>query len=198
MKSISQCLPDRYIIAIKGNFYGLRSLCYPRDLSLLHRWMNTEHVIQQWQMNKPLNEIAFFLEKMLADDHQRLYLILLDDTPVGYLEIYECHRDRLARYYASSVNDIGWHLLFGETWFEGHGHLRPVLTMINRFVFDSLPQTERILFEPDSSVAAFKRVTRDLAYDEIGRLAFPEKDATLYACERKIFSKAYPQDICEK
>ncbi|HSX51335.1 MAG TPA: GNAT family N-acetyltransferase [Cellvibrio sp.] len=187
MKHLSQCLPERYTRVINSNTYGVRSLRYPADLSLLHRWMNTEHVIQQWQMNKPLHEIATFLEKMLADDHQRLYLILLGETPVGYLEIYECHRDRLARYYQSSTDDMGWHLLFGETWFEGHGHLRPVLAMINHFIFDSLPKTERILFEPDSGVAAFKRVSPDLAYEEIGRLAFPEKDATLYACERKDF-----------
>jgi acetyl CoA:N6-hydroxylysine acetyl transferase len=190
MKPISQTLSAQYIKVINGNSYGLRALSYPNDLALLHRWMNTQHVIQQWQMNKPLNEIATFLEKMLADDHQRLYLIMSDETPVGYVEIYECHRDRLARYYESSPDDMGWHLLFGETWFEGHGHLRPVLTMINHFIFESLPHTGRILFEPDSSVVAFKRVAASLAYDEIGRLAFPEKDATLYACARENFFKS--------
>ncbi len=190
MKHISQGLPDHYTMLVNGSQYGLRALSYPADLPLVHRWMNTPHVIHQWQMNKPLNELATFLEKMIVDDHQRLYLILLDETPVGYLEVYECHRDRLARYYESSMDDMGWHLLFGETWFEGHGHLRSVLAMINQFIFDALPNTSRILFEPDSSVTAFKRVAGDLAYTDAGRLAFPEKDATLYICERERYFSA--------
>lgn len=51
---------------------------------------------------------------MLADDHQRLMIVGINGQDVGYAEIYEGKRDRLARYYKGEDNDLGWHLLFGR------------------------------------------------------------------------------------
>ncbi len=58
---------------------------------------------------------------MLADDHQRLMIVGINGQDVGYAEIYEGKRDRLARYYKGEDNDLGWHLLFGEKSAFGQG-----------------------------------------------------------------------------
>lgn len=187
MQTISQMLPKYFSILVNGSKYGLEPVCYPRDLSLLHRWLNTEHVIPQWQLNKSLQELATFFEKMLADDHQRLYLITLNDHPIGYTEIYESYRDRLARYYSAETNDMGWHLLIGETDFVGQGHLRPIMTLFNLFIFENMNTTQKIVFEPEHRVEPFIKVVDELAYRAIKQLDFPEKTATLYVCQKEEF-----------
>lgn len=188
--TLSQTLPDKFSIAMNQHIYGLRQVRYPQDLPLLYRWMHTEHVIPQWQLNKPELELHVFFEKMLADDHQRLYLIQLDGQPIGYAEIYECSRDRIARYYDADENDMGIHLLFGETHVLKKGHFRPTISMLASFIFENSSNTEKMIIEPECNVAAFKFATKDLNLEEIKRIDLPEKTASLLFLYKQRFEQS--------
>ncbi|WP_141101766.1 GNAT family N-acetyltransferase, partial [Acinetobacter baumannii] len=99
MLTLSQKLPDYFEYIENDVSYSLRQVQYPQDIPLLHRWMHEPHVIPQWQLNKSEIELKVYFEKMLADDHQRLMIVGINGQDVGYAEIYEGKRDRLARYY---------------------------------------------------------------------------------------------------
>lgn len=186
MKTISRELPGQYSILVNNATYGLTEFVYPGDLALLHRWMHAEHVIQQWQLDISLEKLAARFEVMLADDHQRLYLITLNNRPIGYIEIYEGYRDRLARYYDAEVNDLGWHLLIGELDIVGHGHLRPIGMLINKFIFEYSPAS-RIVGEPDVRVKPYAKAAKEMSYFPQGELSMPEKTAMLYFCKKEDF-----------
>ena len=190
MQTISRNLPNNFSLAMNHHKYGLKQISYPEDLPLLHKWMHTEHVIPQWQMNKPKLELEVMFEKMLVDDHQRLYFIMIDDRPIGYVEIYECHRDRLNRYYESDENDMGIHLLLGEPDVLGLGHFRPVLTLFAQFIFSSNPDTQKMICEPDCEVVPFQRAAPDLGLVEQKKLQLPEKKASLYFLSRDDFRQS--------
>ena len=95
MQTLSSKLPNEFTYQENGILYALRALTLPQDFPLLYKWMHEPHVIPQWQLNKPELELAVYFEKMLIDDHQRLYIIQIEGQDAGYLEIYEAKRDRL-------------------------------------------------------------------------------------------------------
>lgn len=198
MPSISRQLPSHYALDIKGVSYGLRAVAYPDDLALLHNWMHRPHVVPQWQLDVPAAKLAAHFEVMLADDHQRLYLVMLDERPVGYVEIYEGYRDRLARYYQADINDLGWHLLIGEEDIVGHGHLKPIVVMLSSFIFGHSPAT-RIVGEPDVRVKAYSVTAEALSYVPQRELPMPEKTAMLYYCVKEAFlvSRYYLEHVAE-
>lgn len=198
MKTLSRALPDTFNLMMNNHTYGLKQIQYPDDLPLLHKWMHNEHVIPQWQLNKPELELHVFFEKMLVDDHQRLYFITLDDQPIGYVEVYECHRDRIARYYDTDTYDMGIHLLFGEPNVLGLGHFRPVLTLFAEFIFSSNDRVQKMVCEPDCEVPAFQRCAKDLGLKEVTQIQLPEKRASLLFLQREHFyqSNSYNTLIC--
>ncbi len=193
----SSRLPDQYELDdYQQMAIGLRQLRYPDDMPLLRRWMHSGHVIPQWHLNKPISELNVHFEKMLADDHQRLYLIGVNGQWVGYTEIYEAARDRLARYYPANDDDFGWHLLIGELSAYGNGYLRPIVRTLSHFIFEHTP-ARRIVGEPDHSAKAYEVVAEGLCYEPGGLIHMPEKIAMLYFCDRDRFLTANPREAAE-
>lgn len=186
MTTLSKQLPDQFSLTLAQQEYGLKQVSYPDDMALLYKWMHSEHVIPQWQLNEPMDKLSAFFEKMLADDHQRLYLVMLEGKPIGYTEIYEAYRDRLARYYEADKDDLGWHLLLGELSAFGKGHLRAIAAMLNHFIFQNT-SAKKIVGEPDKNVKPYAKAAEDFAYIAQGELVMPEKTATLYFCNKDSF-----------
>lgn len=186
MPSIAQSLPDTFSVHLNQKQFGLRPVKYPEDMSMLYRWMHAEHVVAQWQLHLAMPQLKVHFEKMVVDDHQRLYIILCDNRPIGYTEIYEAYRDRLSLYYKAKPTDMGWHILLGEPDVVGRGYLKPIGIMITRFIFEHT-DAKKIVTEPDSKTEVYKWVADSFAY-KVQRLAeMPEKTAALYFCYRDEF-----------
>ena len=183
---ISQQLPDYFDYAEHNVAYTLRRMKFPQDLGLLHKWMHEPHVIPQWQLNKPELELAVYFERMVCDDHQKLYIIQINQRDVGYLEIYEAKRDRLALYYNAHEHDLGWHVLLGETDVVGKGHFRAVMRMLSFMVFEHSP-AEKIVGEPDESMQVYNVISEDIAYQAQEKIKLLEKTAMLYHCFKPHF-----------
>lgn len=186
MTTIAKNLPDTFSISAYGKTFSLRPVSYPDDMSLLFKWMHAEHVIDQWQLHLPMAQLRVHFEKMLADDHQRLYIISCDDKPIGYTEIYEAARDRLARYYKAKEDDMGWHILLGNPQVIGKGYLKPTGMLIHEFIFQHT-DARKIVGEPDKTVEVYKWLADSFACKVQRYLDMPEKQASLYFCNRDEF-----------
>lgn len=188
METISKNLPDCFEYAENNISYGLRKVVLPQDFPLLFKWMHEPHVIPQWQLNKPEIELAVYFERMLCDDHQKLYIIQINHRDVGYLEIYEAKRDRLALYYDAQDTDLGWHVLLGETDVVGKGHFRAVMRLLSFLIFEYSP-AEKIVGEPDESMVVYDIIAKDIAYTAQKKIQLIEKTAILYHCFKDKFYK---------
>lgn len=188
MQTLSSQLPNDFSYQEKGIAYALRALTLPADFALIYKWMHEPHVIPQWQLNKPYLELAVYFEKMLMDDHQRLYVIQIEGQDVGYLEIYEAKRDRLSLYYPALENDFGWHILLGEKNVVGKGHFRAVMRMLIYFIFEN-SSAEKIVGEPDENVKSYQYIAQDIAFEAQKKIKMLEKNAILYHCFRDEFYK---------
>lgn len=186
MPTITQNLPDTFSIEAYQKTFALRPVSYPDDMPLLYKWMHAEHVVDQWQLHLPMPQLKTHFEKMLADDHQRLYLILCDDKPIGYTEIYETARDRLSQYYKAKDTDMGWHILLGDPAVVGKGYLKPTGMMISKFIFEHT-EAKKIVVEPDSKVEVYQWIADSFAYRVQRLIEMPEKTASLYFCNRDEF-----------
>ncbi|CAM3484702.1 hypothetical protein GCM10016272_08210 [Psychrobacter glaciei] len=186
MPTITQNLPDTFSIEAYQKTFALRPVKYPDDMPLLYKWMHAEHVVDQWQLHLPMPQLKTHFEKMLADDHQRLYLILCDDKPIGYTEVYETARDRLSHYYKAKETDMGWHILLGDPAVVGKGYLKPTGLMISKFIFEHT-EAKKIVGEPDSKVEVYQWVADSFAYRVQRLIEMPEKTAALYFCNRDEF-----------
>ncbi|MBF2719971.1 acetyltransferase [Psychrobacter sp. NG254] len=186
MPTITQNLPDTFSIEAYQKTFALRPVKYPDDMPLLYKWMHAEHVVDQWQLHLPMPQLKTHFEKMLADDHQRLYLIICDDKPIGYTEIYETARDRLSHYYKAKETDMGWHILLGDPAVVGKGYLKPTGMMISKFIFEHT-EAKKIVGEPDSKVEVYQWLADSFAYRVQRLIEMPEKTAALYFCNRDEF-----------
>ncbi|WP_227429412.1 GNAT family N-acetyltransferase [Psychrobacter sp. I-STPA6b] len=181
MATISQKLPDTFSIEAYGKTFSLRPVNYPDDMSLLYKWMHAMHVVDQWQLHLPIGQLKAHFEKMLADDHQRLYIISCDDKPIAYTEIYEAYRDRLARYYNAKKSDMGWHILLGSTELAGVGYLKPTGMLVHEFIFQNT-KAKKIVAEPDKNIRLYSWLANSFAYKVQRYIKMPEKEAALYFC----------------
>lgn len=186
MPTITQDLPDTFAVEAYGKAFGLRAVKYSEDMPMLYKWMHAEHVVDQWQLHLPMPQLRVHFEKMLADDHQRLYIILCEGVPIGYTEIYETARDRLSYYYKAKDTDMGWHILLGDPAVVGKGYLKPTGMMISKFIFEHT-DAKKIVVEPDSKVEVYKWVADGFAYHVQRLIDMPEKKASLYFCHRDEF-----------
>ncbi|WP_269914343.1 GNAT family N-acetyltransferase [Acinetobacter sp. HY1485] len=191
MKTASQVLPATFTYKTNNIQYSLREVNLTQDFHLLYKWMHEPHVIQQWQMDKPEIELRVYFERMCVDDHQRLYIVQINGRDVGYLEIYEAARDRLGLYYDADVNDLGWHILLGETDTVGQGHFRAVMRMMIYFIFEYSP-AKKIVGEPDENVKSYGYVADEIAFEVQRKIKLPEKTAILYHCYKEKF---YEKDL---
>ncbi len=151
----------------------MRDVILPKDLSLLVKWMHQPHIIPQWQLNKPELELAVYFERMLCDDHQHLYIVQIDGKDVGYLEIYEAKRDRLALYYDAKKDDLGWHVLLSEDA-VGQGHFRAVMRMLSFLIFEH-SNAEKVVGEPDQTMSVYEKIRADIALEPQGTIQLQEK-----------------------
>ncbi|KAA8734709.1 acetyltransferase [Acinetobacter qingfengensis] len=195
MNTISRCLPDYFSLDINHDTYALRAINYPKDLALIHQWMNLEHIAKQWHLDESIENVAMYLEKALADDHQRPYIMTKNNMDIAYIEIYEGYRDRLARYYDADIHDMGWHQALANVSARMRGvYLTYMAILINEFIFRNT-QAKKIVGEPNSNIKAYFKIAESFAYMIQKDLIMPEKKAVLYFCEKDQF---YNSEVMQK
>lgn len=164
-----------------------------KDVSLLHQWMKQEHVIPFWNLNIPFEHFRQHIKQSLVDQHQTLYLGLLDDKPISYWETYWVKGDVVEKTYEQEPFDQGIHLLIGETEFVGKGFALPLLRAMVRFQFDCL-QTKKVIAEPDIRNKKMIHVFETCGFTSIKPIQLPDKTGLLMFCERENFEKRWSND----
>ncbi|WP_432785960.1 hypothetical protein AAEX37_00077 [Oligella sp. MSHR50489EDL] len=178
-------LPSKNVVKLPDFDVGFHKVRFPFDVPLLHKWLNTKHTIEQWQLNKSLAELLVHFEKVVHDDHQELYLISCDSVPFAYCEIYTASYDRLAKYYKVDPLDVGWHVLIGEREFLGKSFAEVLVYAVSHFIF-SHSNSKRIIVEPDVRVKWHHVISR-FAYKNDSIIEFPEKRANIFLCYKNEF-----------
>nr|WP_256558336.1 GNAT family N-acetyltransferase [Halobacillus sp. A1] len=171
---------------------GFRQASY-KDVELVHRWMNEEHVHPFWNLNISLDRFNLHFQKALADTHQTLYLGTIDGEVMSYWEAYWVKGDVIDSYYTAKAWDQGVHLLIGEKEFLGSGYALPLLRAMVRFQFQQ-EATTRVVAEPDIRNEKMIHVFKKCGFSPITPVKLPDKEGLLMFCEREEFEARWKDE----
>src|ERR1044072_3937732 len=95
----------------------------------------------------PRNWIADYLAGQVADPPRSPLLGIVDELPIGYLEVYDPHRDVLGAHAPVRPGDLGAHVLIGDE--ENLGRYSVALGRATVRMLFQRPGVLRIVGEPD-------------------------------------------------
>lgn len=171
---------------------SFRPVTLQEDLERIHNWMNQPHVIPFWKLGFSLNRIKAHLKKALADQHQTLYIGLLDGVPMSYWESYWAIDDIIGNYYPANVADHGIHLLIGEPTFLGKGYALPLLRSMTDFQFEN-KAVQKIVTEPDIRNKKMIHIFEKCGFEFQKPVELPDKTGSLMFCLRDRFKNRFPE-----
>ena len=157
------------------------------DTELLWTWMHKAHVVQFWAMDWPEDWIRDYLVRQNEDPARSPLLGFVDDTPVGYIEVYDPARDVLGAHAPVLPGDIGAHVLIGEEEHLGRYSVA-IGRAVVRFLFKR-PGVLRIVGEPDVRNHQFLSLLAFLGFRKAGEIDLPDKRAAFMVCEREDFER---------
>ena len=177
-----------------GRTISFRPFDRDGDTERLWRWMNRPHVVPQWRMAKPFEQILDSVDRHLADPHQDPYIGLVDGEPMSYWEAYWAKDDILGRHYPAEEKDRGWHMLVGEPAYFGRGIAPALIRGFTRFLFLMDAATSRVVGEPSVEARKLLRYAGDCAFEKVGEIDLPDKRAALMMCSRTTFQQRFGLD----
>ncbi|SEI01899.1 Protein N-acetyltransferase, RimJ/RimL family [Halobacillus karajensis] len=164
-----------------------------KDVELVHKWMNEEHVYPFWNLNISFGRFKDHFQKALADTHQTLYLGMIDDEVMSYWESYWVQGDVLEKFYTAEAEDQGVHLLIGEKDFLGAGYALPLLRAMVRFQFQHAPTT-KVVAEPDIRNEKMIHIFEQCGFTPVAPVTLPDKEALLMFCKREDFEMRWKDE----
>ena len=159
-----------------------------KDLEIFHHWHNLPRIADFWELGLSKTELADYIKKTHEDPHTLPMMLLCDDKPVGYFEIYWCREDRLAPYYESEAFDRGFHFLIGDNNFLGFKNTDATLKVLAHFLFVDDLRTRRLMAEPRSdNTKVLKYIETFVAWKKLFEFNFPHKRSAMLECTREDF-----------
>ncbi|WP_163526791.1 GNAT family N-acetyltransferase [Halobacillus ihumii] len=161
-----------------------------KDFPMIMKWMHQDHVIPFWQLNISEENLLKHMEKAVSDQHQKLYIGLLDGVPMSYWECYWVKGDVVENSYKTEPYDQGIHLLIGETSYLGKGLSQHLLRAMLEFQF-TYQDTQKVVAEPDCRNEKMIHVFEKCGFRKVEPIQLPDKKAMLMFCEREVFEKRW-------
>ncbi len=148
-----------------------------RDLPLIQSWMNDPDVARYWELDGPPERTSEHVRAQLELPHTQPLLARLSGRGIGYWELYQAADDPLAAHYAAEPDDLGVHLLIGESDCRGIGLGGVLLRALADAVQREKPR--RLVAEPDERNIASVRAFTAAGFTAAATLDLPQKRATL-------------------
>jgi aminoglycoside 6'-N-acetyltransferase len=155
------------------------------DLGLMYEWLRREHVRRWWDEHESLDDVArHYLPAIEGRRPTDLYLILLDDRPVGFIQAYlVADYPDFAALVGLGAGVAGVDLFLGEEELTGKGLGTEVLRAFVRDVVFAEPTTTACIADPDVRNTASLRAFEKAGFRRVGEVVEPE-DCQLHAVVR--------------
>lgn len=154
------------------------------DVTVVHEWMNSEHVAVNWEQAWSRAEWHTELATQLDGAHSLPCIVSLDGRQVAYVELYRVVLDKLAGCYPCHPNDLGVHIAIGERQAIGRGLGSSLLLAVARGLLAADPGCRRVVAEPNvhnaASIAAFAKA----GYTREREVGLPSKNSALMVRSR--------------
>lgn len=172
---------------VTGQKYQLKKLNINNDLDLFHQWHNQKYVYEFWELNQSKHELKEYLIDLESKDFMLPVIGYIDGIPCAYFEIYWAFYDRIAPYCDATLYDRGYHILIGNKHYLGLANTINWLNLVNDFIFQDEPNTQRIVGEPRADNKGLLKYLDHTSFIKSKEFDFPHKRAALLECYRQQF-----------
>lgn len=121
------------------------------DLPLMHRWLNTPHVVEWWPDDAlTLDQIiAKYSPRIDGKEDVRCFVIVHGDAPIGYIQRYPIDgNSEYARHVAAPERAAGIDLFIGAVEFHHRGLGAPIIRQFLNDIVFSDPAVESCIIDP--------------------------------------------------
>jgi len=178
-----------------GKKISIRKLDLRKDLEVFHEWHNKDFVSEFWELNKSKQELEQYIQDLYDSTYQLPLIVELDNSPIGYFEIYWAYSDRIAPYCDAKLYDRGIHLLIGEEKILRTRHVFDALGLITEFCFLDEKQTDSVWGEPRADNTNIIKFAQALpGWEVLHEFSFPHKRSRLLRCSRDLYIKETSHD----
>jgi aminoglycoside 6'-N-acetyltransferase len=153
------------------------------DLALMHEWLQREHVRRWWSRRETYNEVVdHYLPAITGRKPTDLYVIELDDRPVGFIQTYLVS-DYPDYYPAATARAdeegrvAGVDLFIAEEELTGRGFGTEVIRTFVRDVVFAAQRTIACIADAEVHNAASIRAFEKAGFRAVGEFVDPHDDA---------------------
>jgi aminoglycoside 6'-N-acetyltransferase len=167
---------------LESSLIAFRSLA-PTDLPLLHRWLNTPHVLQWWDKPGPSLERVEkeYLPCIEGREPTHCYLILYDDSPIGFIQIYLIRdHPEYSRHVQVEEAAAGIDLFIGDPAYVRRGLGAAILRRFLRDVVFARPDVESCVIGPAVTNRAAIRAYEKAGFTYLKTVQIPDEEEPEY------------------
>jgi aminoglycoside 6'-N-acetyltransferase len=153
------------------------------DLHLLHKWLNTDFVIQWYEQRKfSLEEIENkFIPRIRGEQPVNCYLIKYSDSPIGYIQSYKISDfPNYAKYVAIDENTSGIDLFIGEYDYIHKGLGSYIISKFLKDMVFGINDSQSCIIGPDPNNIVAIKAYQKAGFKYIKTIVVPEEDETEY------------------
>jgi RimJ/RimL family protein N-acetyltransferase len=181
------CKPYNHeILFTKSTSLGvltLRSLVLKTDLDIIFNWVNQDYAKKFWQMDGARDFLHNSYHMILESPHAHSFIILLDNQPVGQIDLYMLLSDELKNHVKAEPEDCGLHLLMCPPRQSARGLSVAVLKFFIDYYF-SFSLSQELYAEPDKNNLLANLLARKAGFQFICEIDMTAKKANLYCITR--------------
>jgi len=156
------------------------------DLGLLYEWLQRDHVRRWWSKRETYEEVVeHYLPASEGRKPTDLYLILVDERPVGFIQTYHISDHPEYRELVDVEEGVaGVDLFLAEGALTGRGLGSRVLAEFVGEVVFAAPLTTACVADPDTENRASIRAFEKAGFRAIRELVDPSDDSRLHTLMR--------------
>ena len=172
--------PDRVTRNKDLEGFSVRDVDISTDAAYLSHWMNLPHLAvtfrQAWSTQRWEEELQLLSNQAFT----RPCILSLNDTPLGYLELYRPAAMNIGAARPTDPRTVGIHIAIADPRQIGTGVGRQLVTLFGHSIMAGDPHYfSHGLGEPDLLNTAARGAAQHTLGQEIAELAFPNKCAAL-------------------
>jgi RimJ/RimL family protein N-acetyltransferase len=172
-----------------GNELVVKPLHLPRDIHIIHEWVNQPRAKKFWQMEGSVENLYRHYEDFLNAGTGYSLMCFLDNKPVAQIDYYKVAADEVKEHFDYKETDFGIHLLMGN-YNQPIAHLtREVMITALAFLFTL--DIDRIIGEPDAQNEKANKLVVDVGFRFIKTIQMSYKTANLYMFYKGDFINKY-------
>ena len=148
------------------------------DFPLLFDWLNSPHIVEQWDGAKSLEEVQIKYRDKLALDWHQMFIVSKNGKKFGYIQSYRATRAGQHWWPSEPETTVGIDQFIGDDQLLGKGLGTSMVKEFSDWLLTQ-PNTKKVITDPSPTNSRAIRCYRKAGFKDVGVVDTPEGPALL-------------------